>query len=80
MHHGHSENEATSGQKSVDDHQSSCKEETDRSEFERPPSLCESATDRAEKNERQTKQSDAEIGDPISGTEIFVYYVPERIE
>ena len=80
MDHGHRENEAASGQKPVDDHQPGSKEEADRSEFERPPGLCESPADRAEKNERQTEQGDAEIGDPISGAEILVDHIPERIK
>ncbi len=67
-------------QQPIREHEPCTEKKTERAEPERANSLSEAPSPRAEEDQRQREERDADVGDPLAGVEIVEHDRPEGIE
>ena len=68
------------GTSPYEQHEPGAEQQPDRADAERPDALGQPAADRAEHDERQGEQRDAEVGDPLARVEVVEHDRPQRVE
>ena len=80
MHHRHREHRSTRRQDPVQEHEGRATQQSERSKPVRPHPLGQAAAVRAEHDQREREERDAEVRDPVRRVQIAQHEHPERIE
>ena len=80
MAHGEGEDPVAVGQLAVHEHEERAGEQAGAADPERSVALGEASAGRSEDDQRDRKEGDAEVGDPVGGAEVVVDDIPQGVE